>query len=102
MRKLIEIHQEYLIVCDNKQCDYKVKNETGIPNDEESDKFLNVPCPKCGENLLTEQDHLQSKVLMKGINRVNKYFSWLTIFIPKKAKTHKTTINVHNGINIKR
>lgn len=58
-RKLIETQQEYLIVCDNKQCDYKIKNTTDNPNENVS-MYLNTPCPNCGENLLTEEDYLQS------------------------------------------
>lgn len=98
MRKLIEMNQEYLIQCDNPRCDYKVKNETGNPN-EDIKGYLNKPCPKCGENLLTEQDYIQSLQLMKVINWLNKWFSWLTIFSSKKSQ-QKVMVHVHKGVNI--
>ncbi len=98
MRKLIEMSQEYLIVCDNKNCDYKVPNKTKDPN-ASIKKYLNKPCPKCGENLLTEKDYKDSETLMRYINWINKWFSWITIFIPKN-KEKKVTVHVHNGINI--
>lgn len=73
MRKLIEIHQENLIVCDNTRCDYTVKNPTGDPN-EETQQYIDVPCPKCGYNLLTRRDYEDAKRFLKTINRINKWF----------------------------
>lgn len=99
-RKLIEINQQYLVVCDNSACDYKVPNPTGDPNEDIS-MYLNVPCPKCSENLLTEQDYLQSMKFMKGLNFLNKWFSWIMFFVPKNAKAKESTVQFHNGINIK-
>jgi ssDNA-binding Zn-finger/Zn-ribbon topoisomerase 1 len=58
-RKIIVLHQEDLIVCDNPKCDFKIKNETG-EFDEETIQYVNMPCPKCGENLLTEKDYLDA------------------------------------------
>lgn len=99
MRRLIEMSQEYLIVCDNKNCDFKITNKTKDPN-ECVKKYLNVSCPKCGKNILTEQDYLNSLVLLRMIDWINKWFSWITIFIPKKKIT-KATVNTHNKISIK-
>ena len=50
------------IICDNANCDYKDETVTF----EEIDKFLNKPCPKCGENLLTEQDLHNFKIVIKS------------------------------------
>jgi phage FluMu protein Com len=97
MRKLIELHQENLIQCDNKSCDYVVKNQTGDANADIS-AYLNTACPKCGENLLTETDYLQSLKFMKGVNFMNKWFSWLTIFSPTKKAETKQMIHIHNGV----
>ncbi len=53
---LIDIKQEYSIVYDNHKCDFKVINETKDPNIDTSE-YINKPCPKCGENLLTQKDN---------------------------------------------
>lgn len=99
MRKLIEMHQEYLIVCDNKACDYKVQNPTGDPN-EESVMYLNKPCPKCGDNLFTEEDYMNKKKVLKRVNRINKWLSWITIFSPKRGKEKVVSVKCHNGIHV--
>lgn len=93
------MNQEHLVVCDNKNCDFKVLNETGDPN-VSIKQYLNVACPKCGENLLTEEDYLNSLKLLNAINWINKWFSWITIFIPKSKKVTKATAHTHKGISI--
>jgi predicted RNA-binding Zn-ribbon protein involved in translation (DUF1610 family) len=100
-RKLIEMHQEYSIECDNEQCDYKIKSPTGDPNEDISG-YVNTPCPQCGENLLTEQDHVQSLKLLGIINWLNKWFSWLTVFVPKKTKLEKISVHCHDGVTIEK
>lgn len=97
MRKLIEVSREMLIVCDNPKCGYN------IPYNKDSDtdlkKYINTPCPECGQNLLTEEDYLRDKKVMQTINFINKWFSWMTIFI-RKPKVVTGSIYVHNGIQI--
>ena len=100
-RKLIELHQEYSIVCDNKRCGYKIKNETGDPNVDISG-YLNSPCPNCGENLLTEEDYSNSIRALRFINWVNKWFSWINIFIPKMVKRDRFLVHIHNGVKIEK
>jgi ssDNA-binding Zn-finger/Zn-ribbon topoisomerase 1 len=39
------------------------------------DKWLNKPCPKCGENLLTKADLESLKMLVQATNAVNKLFT---------------------------
>lgn len=99
MRKLIEMNQEHLVVCDNKNCDFKVPNETGDTN-VSIKQYLNVACPKCGENLLTEEDYINSLKLLNAINWMNKWLSWITIFIPRKKKPTKAIAHTHKGISI--
>jgi hypothetical protein len=94
--KLIKIYQKDLIICDNKSCDYKIKNETGDFN-VEIKQYINMPCPKCGENLLTQQDYDMSKRVRKTINWINKWFGWLYFFI----NIRKSKVHIHNGIKIK-
>lgn len=97
--KIIEIYQEYKIICDNPACDYKVKNESGDPNIDCSE-FINKPCPICGENLLTKKDHLDGLKLMKIVNKINKYLGWLSWFIKPKKLGSNVNIHVHNGVKI--
>lgn len=98
-RQLIEINQEFLIQCDNPECDYKVHNLTGDPY-ADTWPYVGKPCPECGENLLTIEDQLQAERVLKVIKWLNKWFSWLTIFIPPTKD--KVGVHVHNGINIKK
>lgn len=41
------------VKCDNSGCDFVVSFEAF----EEYEQFINKPCPKCGENLLTQEDY---------------------------------------------
>lgn len=41
------------IVCDNPDCDYK---DVTVKMEDYPD-WVNKPCPKCGENLLTQEDY---------------------------------------------
>lgn len=93
------MYQEHLIVCDNQACDYKIKNETGDYNSDTS-QYINMPCPLCGENLLTQKDYDDSEKLRKTINWVNKWFGWLSILNRKKKVVSKATIHVHKGFKI--
>ena len=98
MRKLIETSQDNLIVCDNPDCDFTFPYVSG--SEKTLLAFINMPCPKCGQTLLTPEDYLMSERLMKAVNRINKWFSWITIFMPKnRNKTVET--NIHDGINFK-
>lgn len=99
MRKIIKLYQEDLIVCDTPTCTYKVKNKTGDPYIDTS-SYINVHCPLCGENLLTEQDNLDALKFLKTVKRINKYFGWLSIFFGTKPVGQISYIHVHNGINI--
>ena len=100
MRKLIEKEQDILINCDNPECDYTVPYEDTSKDD--LSMFVNKPCPKCGENLLTIDDYLQHQTLMKVVNFINRWFSWITIFYSKKtwAKRQSVSVYVHDGVKI--
>lgn len=58
------------IKCDNPNCDY---NDMTV-RVENYDKWLNKPCPKCGENLLTEKDYESVKMLMSFAESMNNIF----------------------------
>lgn len=107
-RKLIEHHQTHLIECDTPGCDYKIAppNTDDIPEkykqkylDSVSATFIDHPCPRCGGNLLTMEDFLLSVKVMKKIDWINRWFSWLTYFLPRSKKTIE--VKVHDGIKIK-
>jgi len=100
MRKLIEINQDHLVICDNKDCDFKVPNETGAPSVSIMKQFLNVACPKCGSNLLTEEDYTNSLKILNAMNWINRWFSWVTLFMPKAKKKTKGIIHIHKGVTI--
>lgn len=100
MDKLIEHTQENFIVCDNPECDFVIPNNIIGTHLDDKD-FIDQPCPKCGENLLTEEDYLDHLRLMKTIAWVNKWFSWITIFFPKKEKK-SVSVKVHKGIKFEK
>lgn len=98
-RKLIEKSQELLITCDNPKCDYTIPWQ----DDVDTAIYINEPCPKCSENLLTIDDYLAHERIIKAIDWINKWFSWTTIFISKKnwEKRKTVSVHVHEGIKVK-
>lgn len=56
------------IKCDH--CDYQEPNVKF----EDYEKWLNKPCPKCGENLLTEADLNSVKMMVQLANVANEMF----------------------------
>ena len=79
MRKLIRIRQLNKIECSN--CDYHVVNHNPEMIATDIEHFINRPCPKCFQNLLTRKEYINTLRSAKIINILNKYFSWLTWFI---------------------
>ncbi len=98
--KLIEVYQENLIECDNHLCNYVVKNETGNINID-SEEYIDMPCPNCGENLLTYQDYKDYKKFVNLIKWTNKWLGWLSVFFGTETVGKRVDINVHDGIHIK-
>lgn len=56
------------IKCDNPDCDY---NDMSVKVEDYKD-WLNKPCPKCGENLLTKKDYKNTKRLIAFTKIMNK------------------------------
>jgi len=56
------------IKCDNKECDF---NDMSVKF-EEYTEWLNKPCPKCGSNLLTQQDYDAIKTMIDIVGIVNE------------------------------
>lgn len=55
------------IKCDNPNCDFKDMDVKV----EEYKEWLNKPCPKCGENLLTKKDYRNVKFLLRITKLIN-------------------------------
>ena len=53
--------------CDNPKCD-REDNTITFSNYTE---WVNKPCPKCGENVLTEEDFKRAEILRSSIDIVN-------------------------------
>lgn len=58
------------IKCDNPNCDF---NDMTVKVDD-YESWLNKPCPKCGENLLTENDYKNTLFLLKMVEVANEIF----------------------------
>ncbi len=99
MRKLIEKTQEQLVVCDNPACSYQVPYHKDVTDNLKL--WIDKPCPMCGDNLLTEEDYEVAMKIECAVNFINKWFSWITIFMPKDAEYKKVRAHVHDGVKIK-
>lgn len=56
--------------CDNPKCNY---NNMDIKV-EDYEQWLNKPCPKCGDNLLTEEDYRNTLFLIKMVEVANSIY----------------------------
>lgn len=57
------------IKCDNTACDY-----ADLEAEFDPEKYLNMPCPKCGENLFTGEDYRLMKAMLKVTQITNAIF----------------------------
>ena len=71
--------------CDNEKCDWK--DET--IQFEDFDQWLNKPCPKCGENLLTQEDYNNSMLMLDVVNFINSLSKEELIEYNKKIDMEK-------------
>lgn len=55
------------LVCDNKNCDW----QDMLISFSEYKEWLNKPCPKCGENVLTEQDLQNAEAMHLAVSLLN-------------------------------
>lgn len=53
--------------CDNPSCDWV----DATVKDESLSDWINKPCPKCGENVLTERDYMNAKLLLAAAEIAN-------------------------------
>lgn len=115
MEKNIEITNDGGLKCDNLKCDW-VDSTIGFDVYKE---WINKSCPKCGENVLTEEDYKNVEIVRLAIDMVNNmsekeldenvaYFKALkgdTVLdaMPDNIKPNdmvKATINTHKEIKI--
>ena len=85
------------IECDNPECDwidYTVTTEQ-LPS------YLGIPCPKCGENLLTEEDLKLATDFELAVEKINKMTpEELENFAKLIPEEHmKTLMENFNGTN---
>lgn len=92
MKKLIEVQSKCIIVCDNKECNYELDY-----SGEDLIKFIGKQCPNCGQNLLTIEDYLMHERMIKIINFINKWFSWITLFVRKSKFENVVSVHYHDG-----
>lgn len=63
------------IKCDNPDCDYEEVVECKCRNAnkviEKYKKWINKPCPKCGQNLLTLRDYIVLKMIILCVDILN-------------------------------
>lgn len=88
------IIQDVLIQCDNPSCDYKIVNESKDPYVDTS-KYVNMPCPKCGENLLTEQDYKDYKVILDAVKLAIELSKGVEV---KQEDKKRLSFHAHDGV----
>ncbi len=85
------------IRCDNPNCDY-VNDSVKI---EDYKDWVNKPCPKCGANLLTEEDFYNVNLLFSVVDLCNEIPpDLLDINSHPDEKKMSFKIDVHNGFKV--
>jgi len=69
MKQHIEV-KETGIQCDNPDCDWKDPSVT-LSSGSDLEKYLNMPCPKCGQNVLTEEDLKNHMTVLSAVKMIN-------------------------------
>lgn len=99
----IEMSEKCGIKCDSEKCDYY--DETVLHSELEA--WINKPCPKCGENLLTLEDYESSKMLENIVNAFNtispEQIEEMTKNLPKIEGLNGNitmTVDTHKGMQI--
>jgi DNA-directed RNA polymerase subunit RPC12/RpoP len=91
-KKLIHVSQDVALKCDNKHCDFVVKELR--PKLSMKD-YIGYKCPQCNYDMLTKADHKRYEKVMQVVNFINKWFGWMGSkaddeeLIVVKVDTHK-------------
>ena len=87
----------YGLKCDNPNCDWKDDNIQA----KEYPQWVGKPCPKCGQNVLTEADYKCIKFLQKiSQSKIINALNNLLIAAGSKEKTYTMKMNGTGIINI--
>lgn len=87
MEKNIELVDSGLF-CDNPECDWEDKKVTF----EQIESWLNRPCPKCGENVLTVEDYTNQCHVMDMYNFLNS-------LSPQEFAALNKSVNIEAAMN---
>ena len=82
-------YQEKGLKCDNVECDFRDETIKSI----DYEKWVNKPCPKCSDNLLTLQDFYNVRLLesvVRGINEIPQEKTKKKDRITVEVNLHKT------------
>lgn len=97
MRRLIHFDRQDagVLHCDNEQCNHDL--DRGAV--EWGEHLIGMPCPMCGESLLTREDYMAAERLFLVIEWMNKWFSWVPYFSRERNAPGMVTIGakVHAG-----
>lgn len=80
--------------CDNPKCDYMDESiEPAV-----WDQYINRPCPKCGQNLLTLQDYTKAILFLLKVEKMKNFYekTWIGKLM---AKTLKSRDRLHMTFN---
>lgn len=83
------------IKCDNPHCGWSDMRAQFIP-----EKYLNAPCPECGDNLFTQSDYetmLRMFAAARFINTLCRPF----MPILRRCKTKKATVEMNGTGKVK-
>ena len=85
--------------CDNSSCDWRDDNISP----EVWHKYINAPCPKCGQNILTLEDFDKAMLFFKVVSKVKQFHekTWVGRFLswigPKNKERATITYETHNN-----
>lgn len=99
MKKIIFIEDHASeLTCDNPLCDYKA-----VPGEYTFGPHLvGLPCPKCGESLLTQEDFTMHVRLVAVIDWLNRWFGWLGKEAPDHDYKSLRMRTVHGHLEVKK
>lgn len=84
------------IKCDNPKCDY-IDMEVEF----DPEKYLNMPCPKCGDSLFTPEDYNAMKNIMAVTKAMNEVYGTNDTPLDAVAETYVADIGMNGTGKIK-